>query len=266
MKLLIIGFIIFLPHVANCQVNSILVDEKSKDPIPYASIYIKNQMKGTSSNGDGSFELLIDANDSLIISSIGYETQILAGRYVSDTIFLETKILELKEVQAKPKKRNKLFPAQNRLGNVNRTFFKNTSWIGSAGYPYEIARYFKFDDEISSTRFVQSVTFLTDSDIDDAIFLVKFYKKGVNGLPDELLNTNKIIAKAKKGIHKTKVNLEDEFIYFPKEGIFVAVEFLVIKQNKFKKENPFTYEGKLYEYNYEPKFSTVQVDAHPFHY
>lgn len=69
MKLLLVYLIIILAHNANCQVKSVLVDSNSKVPIPYASIYVKSQMRGTSTELNGSFRIKINSSDSLVISS-----------------------------------------------------------------------------------------------------------------------------------------------------------------------------------------------------
>ena len=53
-----------------------LIDEKSKQPIPYASIYIKGKSIGTTTNDEGRFLFHVPsgfAKDTLIISVIGYD-------------------------------------------------------------------------------------------------------------------------------------------------------------------------------------------------
>jgi CarboxypepD_reg-like domain len=52
-----------------------LIDEQSKEPIPYASIYIKGKSIGTTTNGEGKFLFHVPSGfdkDTLIISVIGY--------------------------------------------------------------------------------------------------------------------------------------------------------------------------------------------------
>jgi len=53
-----------------------LLDSKSNQPIPYASVYIKGSSMGTTTNDDGIFLFHIPSviqNDTLIISVIGYD-------------------------------------------------------------------------------------------------------------------------------------------------------------------------------------------------
>ncbi len=266
MKVLFIIFYLLFPSILFSQSNTILLDKKSKKPIPYASIFVKDQLRGTSSNFDGTFQLQISEGDSLIFSSIGYETLTLTKIDLKDTIFLHPQTIKLNEVQIKPRKKFKIFPQKSTLGSVKNSYFDMTSWRGTAGYPSEYARYFKYDDKISNTRFIESVTFVTDSEINEAIFLVKFYHKGENGLPGELINANRIIGTAKKGRNKTVVAIEGENIYFPPEGLFVAVEFLIVDQNRVEREKSYFFEGNQYQFKYMPFFSMHEVEEHSFYY
>ncbi|MFC4635840.1 carboxypeptidase-like regulatory domain-containing protein [Dokdonia ponticola] len=55
-----------------------LIDEKEETPIPFATIRVKNKSKGLISNMDGGFKIpekLQKLGDTLVISSIGYESQ-----------------------------------------------------------------------------------------------------------------------------------------------------------------------------------------------
>jgi len=52
-----------------------LVDGQSRDPIPYASIYVKGKAIGTTTNDEGKFLFHVPSafqQDTLIISVIGY--------------------------------------------------------------------------------------------------------------------------------------------------------------------------------------------------
>lgn len=59
------------------KINSRVVDEKTKQPIPYCNIYVRTKGMGTATNENGMFEFAIDQNidpnDSIRISAIGYE-------------------------------------------------------------------------------------------------------------------------------------------------------------------------------------------------
>lgn len=83
------------------NLNSIVVDSVTKNPVPYATVQLNN--KGMITNEEGrfsfSFNENIKENDSLFISSIGYES---IGKPISEftdsIIVLRPKAIELREV------------------------------------------------------------------------------------------------------------------------------------------------------------------------
>ena len=72
-----------------------VVDEEG-DPIPYTSVYVKNNpIGGTMTDSDGRYELLLDTpiqnDDEVVFSFIGYRTEIFSVRtIISDSIFYVT--------------------------------------------------------------------------------------------------------------------------------------------------------------------------------
>ncbi len=77
--LLLFTFVLTINSYAQEAFTSIkgkLIDEKSKQPIPYASIYIKGKSIGTTTNDEGRFLFHVPsgfAKDTLVISVIGYD-------------------------------------------------------------------------------------------------------------------------------------------------------------------------------------------------
>jgi hypothetical protein len=88
-----------------------LIDNKSKEPIPYASIYIKGKSIGTTTNDDGRFLFHVPSGfgkDTLIISVIGYNQfksiiSFMAGR--ENEIELKQSITLLSEVTVSASKK-----------------------------------------------------------------------------------------------------------------------------------------------------------------
>jgi hypothetical protein len=64
------------------RVSGVIANSKNDKPIPYASIYLPGQSSGTIANSEGSFELILPVEadlDSLVISSVGYDQQIVTS-------------------------------------------------------------------------------------------------------------------------------------------------------------------------------------------
>lgn len=64
-----------------------VIDADHEDPLPYATVMINNSDKGTLTNLEGRFSLLVDKEDSIRISFIGYETLVLpASAIITDPL------------------------------------------------------------------------------------------------------------------------------------------------------------------------------------
>ncbi|WP_373519709.1 carboxypeptidase-like regulatory domain-containing protein [Pricia sp.] len=83
------------------SLSSVIIDSVTKNPVPYATVQLNN--RGMITNEEGRFKFSFDQNirenDSLFISSIGYES---LGKPISEftdsVIVLRPKAIELKEV------------------------------------------------------------------------------------------------------------------------------------------------------------------------
>ncbi len=93
--------------VSNAQdYNSIsgkIIDKETKEPLPFASIYIKNNATGTTSNKDGTFIFHVSSHigtEPVTISMIGYiSTQIPADQFTKNQIiYLQQGVSQLDQV------------------------------------------------------------------------------------------------------------------------------------------------------------------------
>ena len=105
MRQYLIVAILFIGGLAHSQITikNKIVDFSSLMPIESASVYIKNTTTGTVSNADGNFQLQIPedyANDTLVISSIGYKTfKVIVSEFdQSEEVYLDEEIAALDEV------------------------------------------------------------------------------------------------------------------------------------------------------------------------
>src|ERR1700733_9491125 len=72
-----------------------VVDEKTKQPMPNASVFCQNTTIGTTSNNEGSFFLrLNNGGYDLVVSYTGYETKMMrvsTGNAENDQLVIELK-------------------------------------------------------------------------------------------------------------------------------------------------------------------------------
>ena len=100
---IVVMFFCIFSAVAQKELSGKVVDFITYAPIESASVYIQNTTKGTITNSDGKFELQVSsraANDTLVISSIGYKNfKVLVSEFNSaEEIFLTEDVASLDEV------------------------------------------------------------------------------------------------------------------------------------------------------------------------
>lgn len=254
-------FLFLIQFSAFSQVKSVLIDEKTGKPVPYASVYVKNSERGTSTELDGSFSLEIGKYDTLIISSIGYNKVEFSYPSLKDTLFMENDIKQMGELTVTSERSLKLFPNRNVIGEVKSSFFADNFWLGTGGNPYRIARYFEYKFKYEDTRFLESIMLETLSDLNGAKFSINFFTIGSDGMPDEPMLKKFIVSDTKKNRNKVKIHLLDHNIFFPKEGLFLVIKFLNIDQNRSLRDTPLEFGGEEYKYKYSPSFSLIKTES-----
>ncbi|WP_036151336.1 carboxypeptidase-like regulatory domain-containing protein [Maribacter forsetii] len=125
--LLFFAFLFFNFLSLNAQnLSAFVIDSVSKQPIPFASVQLKEKWAIT--NEEGNFNLIFDetvtASDSLTISSMGYETLIKPiSEFTTTKIALVPKAIELREVIVS----NKNYTADEIMDLVEDNLEKNYS-------------------------------------------------------------------------------------------------------------------------------------------
>lgn len=222
MKYILI-FLLFTTSLS-AQVKGQVVDANNQ-PIPYVNVFVQNETIGTSTNEDGSFFLPINQEKQLIFTALGYEKKIIKSSEASLVKLIATSY-QLNEVVVLNKKETKTV-------EVGQT--KNTIAQAFENGPKLDARFFPYDAKVKKNRYLKKVSIFTESNIDDAIVKIHFYELDVNGLPGQELLDKDVIVHIKKGSRRSYFDVSSRNIVFPKTGLFVAVERLLIDKNKFTK-------------------------------
>ena len=95
MKPYITSILLFLFSSISAQttINARIITDKGKEPVPYATVVVKNNSSiGISSDAEGWFILRCNENDSLIVRCIGFKTNLISA---ADA--LSKKVIELTE-------------------------------------------------------------------------------------------------------------------------------------------------------------------------
>lgn len=208
-----------------------LVDKETKQPIVYANISFLNSDKGISSKENGEFEISIDKKlleSKIHFSCLNYkDTIVLASDLQNKTLYLETKNIELKEIVISKKRKKKSI-----LDKVKRRVIP----LHSGDNVRMIAKY--FPNELAEDFLIDKVEIhFSKRNATKAKFRIRIFSKDLeSNFPKEDLLLESIPISIQKGQRSIEINLEDYYLSFPKEGVFVVFEKLLIPYNFYEWE------------------------------
>lgn len=212
--------LIFCFTAAFSQTKGVVIDSIG-NPIPYVNIWVDGENSGTTSQEDGSFIINSTLDKVLVFSAVGFETKKTTTNN-GEKIVLQSKTFELDEVL--------IFNLKNTAEYVT-TDAKNRFYLPEPQItPWILGRKFLSKDDF---KFVRSLIFYTNSEVEKGKFRIRIFKAGSNGLPAEDLLAQEVVVIVKKGKKKTIINVLEHKIKIPVEGIIVAFECLVIENNKY---------------------------------
>lgn len=240
MKVFLFSFFIISSCYSQKKVS--IYNSENQTPVSYANIWKDNTFYKTSDSlGVFSIEAK-DLNSNLKITAIGFEDKITNAS--SDKIYLTPEINKLDEVKiVKFKKTQK-----ETLGR----FKKAGATVSAVQYDAKLALVAKFiPNDKKEVCFLNKVKFYTETTEKNRIISVVFYSVNERGEPGQIINTSNIICHPKKGTYLNSIDVIENDIIFPEEGIFVVLQYMLLEQNKnYEKEsnNPlaFFYEPLLF--------------------
>jgi len=210
------------------QIKGSIKDSISGEPVPFVNIWVENTNLGTTSNEHGAFELIIKGNKKpLVFSAVGYETKKVYIAEPINNVLLKPEITLMEEVTVKPTRKRTV-----RISEKVKKIQINNYFVGSS-YPYRVARYFAYDSAFNQTPFLGKLIILTNSEKDDAELNLIFFLPDKSGAPGSFLYDKPVRVILKKGTKKVEVDLSALQITLPEEGIFIAVEWLIINKNRY---------------------------------
>lgn len=213
------------------QIKSTLFSADTKEAIPFANIWIQGKHIGTSSNIEGYFELKIDTLETLSFSALGFKSLNLKSDQIQDSIFLEPVAIELDEVIIYTSNEAKKYKS---IGNFKKKDIK--LFNSSGGAPIILARYFSPETIQDGFKHLEQIKILTSSEVNSASINIRIYGNGDNGQPGEALIQENILSSIKKGKRISTIDLNEFHLLLPQNGFFIAIEILIIEENKYEFE------------------------------
>ena len=216
---------LFVSILSSAQIKGVVIDNATRMPIPYVSIWVENENNGTTSEENGKFELNVsEKSKTLLFSALGYEKKKVSISKVMQVELIPSTI-ELQEVVITKRYANR----QIEIGETENSFlqaYENGPRIDIKFFPYQ--------SKYKRTKFIKQVVLNTDSRIEEAMLKLHFYKVDSSGFPGEEFLEKDFIVSVSKGVKKTLFNLIPFNLRMPKNGIFVGFERLKIEKNKLE--------------------------------
>ena len=237
-------------------------------PVPYVNIWVEHENIGTTSEADGTFKIQATSDKTLVFSAVGFET--LKTKMPEDgKVVLQAITYQLDEVVIQKRKgKQQIEIGKYSKGSVNM-------YYGAGKQPTIIAKLISPTEDIKKHPFIDKITFLTLSLINDAKIKVRFYEVAQDGSPGADYSDEIIIVTVKKGKNNTSLKLKDKNIFIPDAGLFIAFEWMIIEENKYTYEYTIEEEhthktGGLPDLNkkvykdgmhYDPSIGTIPAES-----
>jgi hypothetical protein len=234
MRLLIIFICFSFFSFGQSELKGKIIDKKIKAAIPFATVGLVKENIGTNADEQGNFILVSQhqfANDSLIISCVGYETvRMPFDKYsLATPIELIERVTQLKEVTVLANHKWKSTTLNDFSGCGNHTLTTN-------GTQSQAAQHFLAPVENSILTEVEICTGVGPFYFKRSRFRIRVYdmdsisKAPSSDLSDEVIEINST------GKHET-ADLEKYNIHIPHRDFFIAVEWLKIPDNIERQES-----------------------------
>jgi len=206
-----------------------VIDSKSYEPVPYATIHFLAQNISYSTNENGFFLVstkLREQKDSLRISCVGYSPQsvLLGNNPKMLEIQLQAAQIELTEIRVHPHKFN--------LFKTEKAHMKG-SMGGVAEEEYMVG--LSFDSTQYAHKMIESVMVYISKGGDYKVpFRIRLFRLR-NGKPtsEEFYQTNWVVRATKTGWNTFDIPSKD--VYIPESGCLIAVEWLDFQNIDYSK-------------------------------
>lgn len=230
MKNLLIAVLLFPLSFLFSQnkVNGFVLDRETSNPLEAATIGAKYKPYGCYSDKTGMFNLTyLDENDSLKISYVGYGNYNTTVKDIIEdsVVLLDIKPISIGEVyvtnyKSKPKKLALgFFKGKSKSVYVGPNKFNVTNVVEEIAYPTD-----------GGKVLIQSINTVFRPKAKNFPIVMKLILKDENGMPGEEIYISEIIdfidAEPDK-YKKIKIDVSDKHILMPKEGVYVAAEYLI---------------------------------------
>jgi len=199
----------------------VIADSATKETLPYAYIAFLQSDKALYSDKDGKLTLddRFQAADSICIRMLGYHNRYASLAALHDTVFLTPKAYNLPEVTIQP------LSEAIRLGDIKK--YGKSKFIISMGtlfWPQKIATIIR-DEKYAGCYIEKLLWRYHHHSAIHYVVRMQLYAVGNDGKPGEpLLQRSDHVTVEGEGL--LSIDVSEEHLEFPAEGVFVGLEIL----------------------------------------
>jgi len=208
------------------QISGNVTDNKTGLPIEFVNVWVKNTLIGTTTNDKGSFNFeKAKIGDTLLISYLGYEELEFLAKTENVVELIPTSI-ELDEVMIIPMRNEQIksINSYKKYRKINEFYYNGH---------YSLARYYEYKKEYDQNPFIKDLSLVVSSALKNKVkFKVHLIKADKDGQPSNQILSEYYILETGKGETEIIIDLTKEKLMLPKEGFFVLVDRLNLKENK----------------------------------
>lgn len=218
--------LVLITFSLSAQIKGVVKDSLSGNPIPFVNIWVQNENIGSTSEENGTFQInTTEKGKKLIFSTLGFEKKIIKASDAS-VVYLKPAAYLLNEVVI-----------SKSIGTKETEIGKTKTEIYQAfdNGPKIDTKFFPYFPSYKRTKYLKKVSIYSDSRIENASIKIHFYNVDANGYPAEELTDKDFVVTVKKGTRTNWFDLTKFNLKFPKNGLFVGFEKLMIEKNKTEK-------------------------------
>jgi hypothetical protein len=220
MKYYLFLFIYSIPIALYSQNTKGTITDTEQQPIPYATVSIKNTNKGCFSDDAGAFLLThpLNEQDTLLISCIGYQTAVIAVSQIKwpYSVCLDKSNHALKAVTIEAHKRKLIKVKDNKRVSISARLTKGM----------ELITYI----DIRKGSTLNDVTFYCQRSSAARLLAVRVYNMNYKGEPGKCIIPENRVEEIGAFRNQFTFNLKDLNITAEQNGMYVGVQFIEINQ------------------------------------
>lgn len=212
--------------ISVAQIKGTVIDNTTKQPIPYVNIWVEGEDTGTTADENGAFSITADPSKKIYLNVLGYTPAYVNIADIKDIIAMMPQIVQLEEVIVTNHKTGKKRLLINPLKKLKKV---DTHYSGST---YRmLARHIPYKPEYAHTPYLHTLRFPTQKYRKHFMFNLRLYSVGEDGAPGEPIYPDNIIVNIPANKKEVSVDVSTLNIRMPEDGMFIVAEKYLIKQN-----------------------------------